>query len=73
MKAKAVKTLDSSNLKAELWETLLKLTNKEIPPATAIAIAAQSREIMRVVRAEMAIAAASGKIPSTQLIGITKQ
>ena len=67
----SLKTLNSENLKAELWDTLLKLRNKEIPPVTALAIAAQAREIMRVVRAEIAIANARGDTPSQKMIGTT--
>ncbi len=65
------KILNSNNLKAELWDTLLKLRKGEMPPTQAIAIAAQARELMRVVKAEMAIAAANGDVPERKLIGLT--
>ena len=64
--------LNADNLKTELWDTLLKLRRAEIPPATALAIAANAREIMRVVRAELAIAAATGSAPTKTLIGTEK-
>ncbi len=63
------KELNAENLKAELWDTLLKLRNREIPPAVALAVAANSREIMRVVRAELLIAAATSSTPSRSMIG----
>lgn len=61
--------MNANNLKEELWNTLIKLRNKEIPPQAALAIAANAREIMRVVRAELAIAAATGTAPSKTVIG----
>lgn len=54
---------------AELWDTLLRLRNREIPPQAALAVAANAREIMRVVKAELQIAAATGTIPSKKMIG----
>ena len=64
------KKLSAQALKAELWDTLLLLRNKKIPPTTAVAISIQSREIMRIVRAEMAIANALGDAPSRTLISM---
>lgn len=65
--------LTSENLKQELWDVLLKLKNKKIQPIVANAIAKQSREIMTVVRAEMAIAVANGSKPNKNLIGASKE
>ena len=61
--------LNANNLKEELWDTLIKLRNREIPPQVAIAIASNAREIMRVVKAELIIAAATGTPPNKAMIG----
>lgn len=62
------KKLTSESLKTELWDTLLKVKGKKLQPIVANAIAKQSREIMNVVKAEMAIAAANNEKPSKKLI-----
>lgn len=64
-----IRELTANNLKDELWITLIKLRNREIPPQAALAIAANAREIMRVVRAELTIASATGTPPTKQMIG----
>lgn len=61
--------LNSQTLKRELWQTLQDLRRHKIDPTVANAIACQSREIMRVVRTEMAIMAASNEKPTQKLIG----
>lgn len=67
-----MKQLTSDTLKEELWDTLQKLKNKKIQPIVANAVARQSKEIMTVVRTEMAMAVANGQRPSTALIGTTR-
>ena len=67
------KKLNSETLKAELWDTLLGLKGKEIPPQVALAVAANSREIMRIVRAELQIAAALGETPTKKFIGVNEE
>lgn len=69
--AKATK-LTAAALKNELWNTIQKINAKQIQPATANAIAAQSREIMRIVNTELRIASFAGKkTTSRNLIGGT--
>lgn len=54
------KELTANNLKQSLWDTLQGVQAKEVDPKHANAIASQSREIMRVVRAEIQIAQMTG-------------
>ncbi len=58
--AKKKNELTSENLKQSLWETLQGLRSKKIDPSMANAVAAQSREIMRVVNAEIRLAEVTG-------------
>lgn len=60
--------LTSENLKSELWNTLQLVKAKGISPQVANAVAAQSREIMRVVRTEISIADSMGKKPSQTIL-----
>ena len=63
-----MKKLSAKNLKNELWEVLLALTTKENEPSEAEAIASQSREIIRVLRAQQSvIKQASEKITSEMM------
>ena len=64
------KQLTSENLKSELWDVLLKLKSKKIQPIVANAIAKQSREIMTIVRSEMALAVANGEKPNKNLLQV---
>lgn len=50
---KANDKLTSQGLTSALWDTLQRLQKGEIEPQEANAIAAQSREIIRVVRTEI--------------------
>jgi hypothetical protein len=68
-----VKELSAGQLKAELWDTLLKLKAKKIAPIVANAVAKQSREIMNVVRAEMAIAASNNQKFSQNILSTNKK
>lgn len=47
--------LNSENLKKELWQTLKMLKTKKLPPLVANSVAAQAREIIRIVTLEIAI------------------
>lgn len=60
--------LTSNSLKMALWTTLKAVKSKRINPAIANSVASQSREIMRVVRAEIDIARLAGQKPGTALI-----
>lgn len=62
-----MKSLNSKNLKLELWDALQQVKKKEIDPAIANAIATQSRELMRVVKMEVTIAGMCGEKPTRQL------
>lgn len=64
--------LSGDNLKNALWDTLQNVKAKRVTPAMANAVAAQSREIMRVVKAEIAIAALGGHKPSQAILSFTK-
>ena len=59
--------LSAANLKQALWETLQGVRSKKVDPRQANAVASQSREIMRVVRAEIQIA----QLPGSRLSGFT--
>ncbi len=68
-----VTKLTAGSLKNELWSTIQSIKTKQISPSTANAIAAQSREIMRIVNTEIKIASFSGKKTISQnLIGGTE-
>lgn len=64
LKIKTNKELTSDGLKSQLWDTLLLVKNKNIDPKIANAVAAQSREIMRVVKTELAVIKMTGRKPS---------
>lgn len=49
------KNLTAKNLKDELWEVLLDVRSGKIEPSNAEAVASQSREIIRVLRAQQSI------------------
>lgn len=61
-------SLTGENLKAVLWETLIGIKGKKISPAQGQAIAAQSREIIRVVRTEMALNPAGKSKPAGKML-----
>jgi hypothetical protein len=58
----------AKSLKETLWETLSELRVNEIDPKKANAIAAQSRELMRVVALELRAAQMLNKKPSEKLL-----
>lgn len=47
--------LTAANLKKELWEVLLEVRKGAIDPHQAEAVASQSREIIRVLRAQQSV------------------
>lgn len=47
--------LNAVTLKNTLWETLQEVRNGTMEPGTADSIASQSREIIRVIRAQLTI------------------
>jgi hypothetical protein len=49
------KTLNASNLKSELWNTLCELRTGAIQPGQGDAIASQAREILRTVRTQLMV------------------
>ena len=62
------KSLTAKNLKNELWEVLQEVRENKIDPQQAEAVASQSREIIRVLRAQQSvIKQASEKITKEML------
>lgn len=49
------KSLNASNLKTELWNTLVELRGGKIQPGQGDAIASQAREILRTVRTQLLV------------------
>lgn len=64
--------LTAINLKAALWDTLNKVKRGEITPGTGDVVASQAREILRTVRAQLAIFSQAGKSVSDELIDFAK-
>ena len=64
--------LNAVNLKAALWSTLNQVKRGEITPGTGDVVASQAREILRTVRAQLAIFAQAGKAVSDELIDFAK-
>lgn len=62
------KKLTAEALKDTLWETLQAVKQKKMTPTEANAVAAQSREIMRVVRTELEVLGIQGKKPGEKLV-----
>lgn len=60
-----MKSLTASNLKDSLWETMNKIQTGKMQPAEGDAIAAQAREILRTVKVQLQVVAASKRdVPS---------
>lgn len=59
-------------MKQTLWDTLNLIKSKGITTTEANSIATQSREIMRVVRTEMAVIAMNGAKGKKKLLGVGK-
>lgn len=65
--------LTGANLKNVLWETLHDLKNKKIDSKVANSIAGQSREILRVMKLELAVLSLAQKRPNQKLLGFTEK
>jgi len=60
--------LSAVTLRTRLWETLNEVKNNKLDPATADAIAAQSREILRSFKTQLQILAAAKKAVTEDMI-----
>ncbi len=69
---KQAKKLNAVTLKDELWDTLTKVKEGRITAGSGDAIAAQGREILRTVRAQLAIMNQAGKAVPAELIDFAK-
>lgn len=63
--------LTAENLKTELWDTFQALRAKKLDFHTALATATTSREIMRVIKMELHVAALLQKKPNQKLLNFT--
>jgi len=59
-------------LKNELWDNMQKLKSKKIDTKTANSVAIQSREILRIVKAEVEIARLNNVKPDSKLLEVSK-
>lgn len=66
-KAKKMVELTGDAVKQELWNMMFKVQNGEVAAPVANALAGQAREIVKVTRAELDIAAAFSRKPSRNL------
>ncbi len=64
--------LTAENLKQVLWETLQSVRARKIDHQLANSIASQSREIMRIVNAEIRLAEMGSKEPPKFSARVTK-
>jgi hypothetical protein len=65
---KSIPVLTAENLKTALWDTLQELRSGEIQPGQGDAIAAQAREIVRTVKAQLQITSQSKRSVPQALI-----
>lgn len=65
-------TLNATNLKQALWETLHGVKSGKLLPSSGDAVAAQAREILRTIRTQLAIFSAAGESVTTELIDFAK-
>lgn len=56
-----MEALTAVNLKNSLWGTLNALRQKKMSPGAADAVASQAREILRTVKIQLAISAATAR------------
>lgn len=61
-------TLNAEALKKILWDTMKNVSTKQISVVRANALAAQSRELMRVVRHQLEVSKLSGADPGKRII-----
>jgi len=71
--ATVIPPLTAHNLKDVLWTTLNDIRDKNILPSSADAIAAQSREILRTVRTQMAIASQTKRALPDEIIEFSEK
>lgn len=71
--ATATKKLTATNLKNELWDTLLKVKDQSIEPGQADAIASQAREILRATKVQLQITSMSKREVSAELISFNEE
>ena len=61
-------SLDAVTLKDALWDTLQKVKAGKITAGGGDAVAAQAREILRTVRAQLAVLGQAGKAVTKEMI-----
>jgi hypothetical protein len=71
VRIKNKQSFTSQDLKDKLYATLNDVRSKRITPHVANSVAGQAREIMRIVRMEIQIAAMTGQKPQRQLLTFT--
>ena len=67
------KTLNATNLKDALWETLQHLKENEITCGQADAIASQAREILRTTNTQLRISQQTKRNVPTSVIDFSEQ
>ena len=65
--------LTANELKKLLWETLQDVKKGDIQPMVSNAVATQSREIVRVVKAQLMIAEKTNRNISTELLDFSEK
>lgn len=64
--------LNAVTLKAMLWQTLNEVKSGKLEPATADAIAAQSREILRATKIQLSILSQAKQNVTSELVDFAK-
>lgn len=72
MRKSADGELNAASLKASLWDTLKKVKNGKMTPASGDVVAAQAREILRTVRTQLAVFSQAGANVTEELIAFAK-
>lgn len=72
MPASADTKLNAINLKAALWDTLQKVKEGKVTPASGDVVASQAREILRTVRTQLQVFSQAGQAVSNELIDFAK-
>lgn len=65
-------SLNAVALKESLWDTLQKVKTGKVTAGSGGAVAAQAREILRTIKTQISIFAASGKTVSQELVDFAK-
>lgn len=68
----AKEKLTAENLKNTLWATLNEVKRGKIQPLVANSVATQSREILRVIKAEVSIARLANRSPAMGVLTFSK-